>query len=286
MPSDAFLVPALVVLFAVCVALAAGLVACHRRQVATADQVRELTATERSAVRQLRLASHNLRAIGMTLQGQVEYLDAGGELDIAGIANSATGVFDIADYMHEWAQDAQTPRQLDDATLKVGSALDQAISTVTRSIRPGRRTWHVAPDVLAVRLRVDERALHHVLTRALGVLVRGSRHDDSIDIRLEQAELDGGRKALSVVLEHRTDPSRCGSPILNGGGPDLRLTLARALMEAHGGRLDIEQEDGLGVHLSFPAERIVSGSDDVRDGPKACAGDADSDCRLQGAFVT
>jgi hypothetical protein len=269
----------MLVLFCACMALVVALVTCRRNNDATAAKLKAVMVSEKSAVRQLRLASHNLRAVGMTLQGHVEYLDAGGELDIVGIANLATGVFDIADYMHEWAQHAQSQHTLDDETVELGGALDQAISMVTRSILPARRSWRVDPDIIPVRLRCDRRALDHVLTRALGVAVRGGRHDDGVDIRIERVELDGVGGALALVIEQRVDASRHGNPTFVGSAPDLRLTLARALMEAHGGRLEIEQTDGLGIRIAFPAERVVSRGNATAERPMARVTERDD--RLQ-----
>jgi hypothetical protein len=93
--ASAFLAASLA-LVVVCQALAWGLVACRRRQAATAGQLRDSMNAEKAAVRQLRLGSHNLRAIAMTLHGHAEHIDAGGAPDTAGIAYAATGVFDMA----------------------------------------------------------------------------------------------------------------------------------------------------------------------------------------------
>ena len=96
--------------------------------------------------------------------------------------------------------------------------------------------------------------------RALSVSARSSGHGDVIDIRLQGGELDGGRRAVELVIEPQPAPEGGAGAISaggGGGGPDLRLTLARALMEAHGGRLDIEQRDGLSLHIAFPTDRVV-----------------------------
>ena len=286
MISTTVLGPVSLALLVVCMALAYGVIACRRSQLATAGQLRDSMNAEKGAVRQLRLGSHNLRAIAMTLQGHAEHLDAGGVPDTAGIARAATGIFDMADYMHEWAQHAPSPRVLNEETLHLGNALDEAISAVTRATRPGRRTWHVDPDVVAVRLRADRRALRHVLMRALSVSVRGSAHEDSIDIRVERTELDGASRAVQLIIEPQSRPSERGHAAVNGGGPDLRLTLARALMEAHGGKLEIEQGDDLTIRIAFPIERIVNRSDATPERATLTVAKTESDDRLQAACVT
>jgi len=264
MTQAAFLVPILLVVIAVaaCLVLAMRMAACQRSRAALAEQLRTLMTTEKSAVRQLRLGSHNLRTIGMTLQGHAEHLDAGGTPNIAGIANSATDVFDIADYMQEWIQHAQPTNVLEEEEVHLGGALDEAISTVSLKMQPGRRNWRVEPEVVALRLRADRRALRHVLTRALSVSVRSSAHDESIYVRLERA-----KDVVALVIEQLPGPAGRGQAALNGGGPDLRLTLARELMEAHGGQFEIEPGDNgsMRVRLAFPVERFVKPSDEAHE---------------------
>jgi len=283
MTYDALLLSALLVVAAVCLALAVRLLACHRGRTEAADQFKTLMATEKSALRQLRLSSHNLRAIGMALQGHAEHLEAGGAPDIPGIAAAAGNVFDIADYMHEWAQHAQSTQVLNEEAVHLGNALDEAVSTVSLTMQPGRRHWLVEPDVLAVRLRADRRALRHVLTRALSVSVRSSGHDDSIRLRL-----DGAENEVALVIERQPRPGTGSTPTLNGGGPDLRLTLARALMEAHGGKLDVEPCDGLGVRvrIAFPVGRLITRSNDMREPATVAAAPSETDDRLRGVLVT
>ncbi len=259
-----FLVPTLLVTIGIAafLVLALRMAACQRGRAAVTEQLRTLMTSEKSAVRQLRMGSHNLRTIGMTLQGHAEHLEAGGTADIIGIANSATGVFDIADYMQEWIQHAQPTNVLEDEELHLGTVLDEAISTVSLKMQPGRRNWQVEPEVVPLRLRADRRALRHVLTRALSVSVRSSAHDDNIHVRLE-----GANGAVALVIEQRPGPDGRSQSSLNGGGPDLRLTLARELMEAHGGQFEIEpcENGSVRVRLTFPAGRIVKSSEEARD---------------------
>jgi signal transduction histidine kinase len=261
-----FLVPALLAAVAVVafLVLAFRLAACQRGRAAAEEQLRILMTTETSAVRQLRLGSHNLRTIGMTLQGHAEQLEAGGAPDIAGIANSATGVFDIADYMQEWIQHAQPVNVLEEEDLHIGNALDEAISTVSLKMQPGRRAWNVDPDVVALQLRADRRGLRHVLTRALSVSVRSSGHDDGIHVRMESA-----KGALVLVIEPQPGQTGHARSNVNGSGPDLRLTLARELMEAHGGNFEVDSDEAgsTRIRITFPATRVVKWSDGTPEIP-------------------
>jgi hypothetical protein len=213
-------------------------------------------------------------------------VEAGGNVDIPGVADAVTGVFDLADYIHEWAERAGSTHVLNEETLSLSSALDEAISTVKQAIQPGQRTWHIDPDVLAMRLRADRRALRHVLTRALSVSVRSSGHDDSIGVHIEGAELEGAKKAVALVIEDQPSSPGRSNPIIDRALPDLRLTLARTLMEAHGGTLDVEKRDGLCLRITFPIERVVKSSDDARESPKASVVGRRNDDRMRCASVT
>ena len=286
MTHEAALLVALLLALAACVALAAGLIAGQRNRARLAEQLKTSIATEKSAVRQFRLASHGLRATGMALQGHAEHLEGLGMPDTAGIGNAAASVLDVADYMHEWAEHAETTHVLNEEVLALGPAVDEAVSIVTLAIRPGRRTWNVDPDVLAMRLNADRRALRHLLTRALSVAARASSRDDSIVIRLESAELEGAKKAVALIIEAQPGPAERTTPAVIGSGPDLRLTLARTLMAAHGGTLEVEQRGGVSVRMTFPFERVVKRSDAVHEAPEIAAADGQNDDRRRGVSVT
>lgn len=256
--------------FIVCVVLAAGLVRCRRASAAITRQLKMSTAAERAAVRQLRLGAHNLRSIGMTLQGHAEQLEAGGPGAGAGIAEAARNVFGIADYLDEWVQHAQPTHVLHEEVLDLGAVLDEAISEVRVAMEPGRRAWRVESEVLPLRLRADRRAVRHVLARALGLSVLGSGHDASIHIKLERSE-----SSLALVVASQARPEVRGQPRADSAEPDPRLTLARTLMEAHGGALEVEESDTADrrVRVAFPAVRLIAVADAVRNRPPAAEED-------------
>jgi len=91
---------------------------------------------------------------------------------------------------------------------------------------------------------------------------------------------------MALVIETQSGPAGHGNPTVAGGGPDLRLTLARTLMEAHGGKFDVEQGDGLSVRITFPADRFIKRSDEARESPKVDAARRNNDDRLRGVSVT
>src|SRR6185312_8702810 len=70
----------------------------HAAAVKLRDSAQE---AEQAATRQLRLAEHDLRAIGMTLHGHAEQLAIDGQAPAAGVAAAASDLFDMADDLHD-----------------------------------------------------------------------------------------------------------------------------------------------------------------------------------------
>ncbi len=100
----------------------------------------------------------------------------------------------------------------------------------------------------------DARALRHALTRVLADAVRNTRHDDWIDVT---ARVQDGWFVLVVADEGRGGLTPGAVPEgADSRGIGLRLALARSLVEAHGGRMEVESRAGVGsrVSLVFPAE--------------------------------
>jgi signal transduction histidine kinase len=110
-------------------------------------------------------------------------------------------------------------------------------------------------------LRFDPRALRHMLSRVLADAVRNTRQDDWIDIAPDEQETD-----LTVVIADEgagTATPEAGRPSpRDSRGIGLRLTLARALMTAHGGRVEVEARAGIGTRVSlvFPETRVRRGT--------------------------
>jgi signal transduction histidine kinase len=198
------------------------------------------------------LAAHDARGVGMNLHGHADHLTAEGHGDAAGIAAAAADLIDMADDLHDLALDVAAPRILRMAPLLLGPVVDEAVAAVSAAILPGQRNWRILPDLRPVELVADPRALRHALTRVLADAVRSTRHDDWIDITGHAREAsyvlavaDEGRGGLTPGVVPRGADSR---------GIGLRLALARALVEAHGGRMEVESLTGVGsrVSLVFP----------------------------------
>ncbi|MDE2200647.1 MAG: sensor histidine kinase [Rhodospirillales bacterium] len=217
---------------------------------------------EQAAMRRLRLAAHDLRGIGMSLHGHAGHLAAAGHPDASGIGAAATDLLDLADDLQDHAIHADTTRVLREETVALTAALDDAIAAVQASLSPGQRHWRIGVELHQVLLLIDPRALRHVLTRVLADAVRSTREQDWIDIALQR-----DRHGLAVVIADEGAGTAMPEASWRGmaGTPDsrglgLRLVLARALMQAHGGQLEVEALRGVGtrVSLHFPASRVRS----------------------------
>ena len=135
---------------------------------------------------------------------------------------------------------------------------EEAAAAAAALLAPGRRHWRM-PEAAAAWLWADRRALRHVLGRVLADAVRNTRNEDWIDIALRPVA-DG----LALVVEDEgvgfAAPDGGGAVAADSRGIGLRLALARSLMAAHGGRLEVEALPKVGsrVTLIFPASRIRS----------------------------
>lgn len=227
-------------------------------------------AAEQAAIRTLRLTAIELRTPAMTLLGYADRLTlahpagAGGDLAIhsAAIAGGAMAVLNIADELQDHAVGSPAARVLRPETLVLAPMLRDSIVAIDAMLGPSRRQWRLAPDLAAIRLHADRRALTQILTRVLGNAARLSRDRDWIDIRALPNE-DG----LTIVIEDEgaglpacldMAPGRAAHPASRGFG--LGLALARTLMAAHGGALTVESTAQVGsrVMLTFPPGSVVA----------------------------
>jgi signal transduction histidine kinase len=257
MISCAILLIALLVAVVAYVAQTARLRAGHRATAAAVKLRDAAQEAEQAATRQLRLAEHDLRAIGMALHGQAEHLGVGGYAEAAGVAAAASDLFDMADDLHDQTMQSGANHVLLDEQVDLTAVVNDAIANVTAAIGPGRRHWRVAKDLSAATVVADRRAMRHVLTRVLASAVRTTRHNDWIEISLRPHA-----NGLAVVIEDEgagiATPEPGSRTARDSRGIGMRLTLARALMEAHGGRVEVEAKAGVGTRVSlvFPTSRV------------------------------
>ncbi len=254
----------------------------QRRAVRISETERDRArAAEAAAVRALRLAAIELRGPATTLLGHADRLCADAVSVSAGttIGAIARQMLDLADDLQHHALADAASRVLRQEPTRLGTLLHDAVAAVQASLEPSGRHWRLPPEIGAIEIIADRRALAQILARVLGSAARFSHHDDWIDIAFEVA---ADRFALIVADEGNglaaTDGA--GAPgCADTRGLGLGLALARVLMQAHGGSLLVEAVPSIGtrVTLEFPLSRLVNAAPPCASacppaGAPACSG--------------
>ena len=117
-------------------------------------------------MRQIRMASHTLQDIALSMHGTAGHLAADGTADVATIRAAADALVEAADDMEEYARQTVSTVALTNEPIDLAFVLDTAMSGVTTAA-VGQREWQAAPELAPARLMGDVRALRHVLTRGL-----------------------------------------------------------------------------------------------------------------------
>lgn len=224
---------------------------------ATCEAAREGEAT---VTRSLQLLAHELQALALTLRGHADQLSAESHAHAPIVAAIVAQLCGLADELGHHLIPAGPPRVLDCETIEIAAVVSEAVEAMVSAIHPGRRHWRVVGG-RAMLLWADHRALRLVLIRVLGEAVRSSGHDDWIEIGWQD-----GPEGLTLRVEDEgagtSVPDPClpagGGPALDSRGIGLRLSLARALTQAHGGTLEVEALARVGTRVTIvlPAERL------------------------------
>jgi signal transduction histidine kinase len=216
---------------------------------------------EQAAIRRIRLASQDLRTIGLNLQGVADHLASPEPTIPNDLAVVAAAIFDIADDLHEFTMQAGPAHVLNEEPLKLAHILDGALTDVSNAIRPGRREWRVAASLSPVTVRADRRALRYVLTRILIVLVGSTGPQGTIEI--EQTPHPEGLALVLTADASKALAGLTGSLLTeHGEAVEARLALAHTLFQAHGGRieLDLRPKEAARARLIFPRARLLDSS--------------------------
>ncbi len=217
---------------------------------------------EANVTRILRLFAHELQAMALTLRGHADQLVAEIHPNAAVMGGAAAQLGGLADELEHHLMPADARRSLNCETIIITELMADAVITITTAISPGRRNWRVPQgDAAELLIWADQRALRQVLARVLGEAVRSSGHNDWIEINWA-ASPDG---IVILVEDEGTGPARLdhaggeprGHVATDSRGIGLRLSLARTLIQSHGGTLEVEALARIGtrVTLTLPAGR-------------------------------
>lgn len=210
--------------------------------------------------RALGLLARDVHAAGLGLLGRAQVL--GGEVGAAFEAE-ARHILALADAAAEAAGGSDTPRALREERVPLGPLLKEAIGVAAAQLGPGVRHWRVEPGLESLAVRADRRALRGALVQVLTRAARGTGEGDFIDIRLatsaQTVSIVVEDEGVGVAVEDLAPARQDGAPE-RSRGLGLGLSLARALLRAHGGELVIEAAPGVGARtfLSLPAERLLA----------------------------
>jgi signal transduction histidine kinase len=206
-------------------------------------------------VRLARMTAGDLRGPALGLLGSSERAPADLKHSLIGTCRY---LLDLAEALLDQTEEPGTPRRLREEAVQLGPLLDFVVAQVVTQLGPGRRVWRLSEALQSVTLRADRRALHQVLLRVVTGAALSTSDGDCIEV---SASVVNERWVLAVVDE--------GTGLMlaktTAGGVETRgvgvgLALARQLMQAHGGNLELESTARVGTRalVSFPADRLVS----------------------------
>jgi PAS domain S-box-containing protein len=221
----------------------------------------------------LRNMSHELRTPLNAVIGFAEILAGGGAAPARG-GEYARAILDSANRL---LVQIETLMEIADLSGEPQAAPDQIVSPIevageaaqAAAAEAATRGIAIVPEIGPglPGLRVERRALRRILDALLSNAIKFGRDGGQARIQIRRANDGGVAIAIEddgIGLAHE-DLDKCVLPFeqverslaRKEGGLGLGLSLAKALAEAQGGRLDLESEKGryTRVTVSFPAGR-------------------------------
>jgi len=243
--------------FAVAAALGCGVL--WRRFVRCMAEAEAQRALGESRARSMALLARDMNSIGLGLLGRAQAV--GGAVG-PGFEAEARQILALADAAAEEGASAATARFLAEEQHPLAPILREAVAVASAQLGPGIRHWRIAPEIEALTVTADRRALRGAMVQVLGRAARATTEGDFIDIRADlrphAACIVVEDEGVGLAIEDLAPAAYDGNPERTRG-LGFGLSLARSLLRAHGGELVIEAAPGIGARafLSLPPERIV-----------------------------
>jgi len=244
--------PELALLCLMVFALAAMVRERARRRLAEAEASAQRQSRD-ATLRLLRLATGDQRTVALTLFGHAQ----NSVPEDSALTGLARRLLDLSEDLAERTEQPEATRYLQEDVLEMGPVVAFAVAQVTAQLGPSERAWRIDPAVQDLRLLADRRALNQILVNVLSGAAATTRGGDWIEIAVQ----DGPDGVLLAVQDEGVGlPVAADADPGESRGIGLGLTLARSLMQAHGGGLNVVSAERVGtrVELAFPAQRVIA----------------------------
>ncbi|HUH08314.1 MAG TPA: HAMP domain-containing sensor histidine kinase [Egibacteraceae bacterium] len=252
------------------------------RRLASAQEARERDEQSRRDL--LAAVGHDLRTPLTALQAAVEALQDGMAPDpdryLASMANDLKLLRGLVDDVFMLARIEAGDVELSLAATDLVELADEAVEAMTAVAKRRDVRLQLEADT-PLRVRADPQALGRVLRNLLDNAIRHAPAGSEVTVSVSEADGDGqvmvadeGPGFAEEFRAHALDSfSRADSArARDGGGAGLGLAIVKGLVDAHGGRVTVEQGPGgrvvFGVPLD-PGPAIAAFGE--RDGPASAS---------------
>ena len=228
---------------------------------------------ERTRKELISAVSHDLRTPLASIQAMVESMADGVVTDPETVRRYLSTTLTEVDGLAQLVTDLFDLSQMDAGVLELHldtALLQDLISDTLKAMSPQAEAYHLdlqgAVDKGLLPVIMDARRVQRVLYNLVQNSIRHTPPDGTIYLQardtgaeVQVQVVDSGegipRQELERVFEwsYRTDRSRSRL----SGGAGLGLSIAKGIVEAHGGRIWVESQEGTGSTFSFTLPKIL-----------------------------